>query len=136
LHTHSLMVRSARSARLEPWATSASPRPILRDARAAGAPPPGGAGHPAARALKLPKSSTSRRVSRLEARLGVRLLERSTRKLRPTEAGATYYECCKLVLADLDEAERHLAQLRAAPMGRIRVSCPIGISQRILSRLI
>jgi len=90
----------------------------------------------AARALKLPKSSISRRVSRLEARLGVRLLERSTRKLRPTEAGATYYECCKLVLADLDEAERHLVLLRSAPMGKIRVSCPIGISQQILSRLI
>jgi DNA-binding transcriptional LysR family regulator len=90
----------------------------------------------AARALKLPKSSISRRVSRLEARLGVRLLERSTRKLRPTEAGATYYECCKLVLADLDEAERHLVRLRSAPMGRIRVSCPIGISQQVLSRLI
>ena len=43
----------------------------------------------AARALKLPKSSISRRVSRLEARLGVRLLERSSRKVRPTEAGAT-----------------------------------------------
>ena len=90
----------------------------------------------AARALKLPKSSISRRVSRLEARLGVRLLERSTRNLRPTEAGTTYYECCKLVLADLDEAERHLARLRSAPMGKIRVSCPIGISQQVLSRLI
>jgi DNA-binding transcriptional LysR family regulator len=90
----------------------------------------------AARALKLPKSSISRRVSRLEARLGVRLLERSTRKLRPTEAGAAYYECCNLVLADLDEAERHLVRLRSAPMGKIRVSCPIGISQQVLSRLI
>jgi DNA-binding transcriptional LysR family regulator len=90
----------------------------------------------AARSLKLPKSSVSRRVGRLESRLGVRLLERSTRKLRPTEAGEAFYTRCSAILADLDDAEKDLARLRAGPMGNVRVSCPVGIAQHFLSQLI
>ncbi|MEJ0094673.1 MAG: LysR substrate-binding domain-containing protein [Methylocella sp.] len=90
----------------------------------------------AAKSLKLPKSSVSRRVARLESRLGVRLLERSTRKLRPTDAGEAFYTQCSAILADLDDAERDLARLRAEPMGNVRVSCPIGIAQNFLSQLI
>jgi DNA-binding transcriptional LysR family regulator len=90
----------------------------------------------AADALKLPKSSVSRRVGRLEARLGLRLLERSTRKLRPTEAGATFYERCKSILADLDEAESDLLRLRHEAAGSVRVSCPVGIAQQVLSRVV
>jgi len=55
----------------------------------------------AGRVLNLPKSSVSRHVARLEARLGVRLLERSTRKLRVTEVGKEYYSRCRAILADL-----------------------------------
>jgi DNA-binding transcriptional LysR family regulator len=90
----------------------------------------------AAQSLKLPKSSVSRRVRRLESRLGVRLLERSTRKLRPTEAGEAYYARCSAILADLDDAEKDLARLRAEPMGHVRVSCPLGIAQHFLSPLV
>jgi DNA-binding transcriptional LysR family regulator len=60
----------------------------------------------AARALNLPKSSVSRRVSNLEARLSVRLLDRSTRSLRLTEVGSAYYDRCRATLADLEAAER------------------------------
>ena len=90
----------------------------------------------AAQSLKLPKSSVSRRVGRLESRLGVRLLERSTRKLRPTEAGEAFYTRCSAILADLDNAEKDLARLRAEPMGKVRVSCPLGIAQHFLSQLV
>jgi DNA-binding transcriptional LysR family regulator len=90
----------------------------------------------AAQSLKLPKSSVSRRLGRLESRLGVRLLERSTRKLRPTEAGEAFYARCSAILADLDDAEKDLAMLRAEPRGKVRVSCPIGIAQHFLSRLV
>src|SRR5271165_2993070 len=88
----------------------------------------------AAKSLKLPKSSVSRRVGRLESRLGVRLLERSTRKLRPTDAGEAFYTRCSAIFADLDDAEKDLARLRAEPMGNVRVSWPIGIAQNFLSQ--
>jgi DNA-binding transcriptional LysR family regulator len=79
--------------------------------------------------LNLPKSSVSRHVARLEARLGVRLLERSTRKLRVSEVGREYYSRCRAILADLDLADRDVSEHRSKPAGIIRVSCPTGIAQ-------
>jgi DNA-binding transcriptional LysR family regulator len=90
----------------------------------------------AARLLNLPKSSVSRRVARLEARLGMRLLERSTRRVRLTEAGRAYYARCKASLDDLESAEKDIARLRADPIGIIRVSCPTGLTQFSLARVI
>ena len=78
----------------------------------------------AARSLNLPKSSVSRHVGRLEDRLGVRLLERSTRNVRLTEIGSSYYARCKAILSELETAEQDLALLRSDPIGTIRVSCP------------
>ncbi len=83
----------------------------------------------AARALKVPKSSVSRRLGRLESRLGVRLMERSTRHVRLTEIGTIYYAKCRAALADLDSADEELAELRSNPIGIVRVSCPIGLAQ-------
>jgi DNA-binding transcriptional LysR family regulator len=88
----------------------------------------------AARALNLPKSSLSRRVAALETRMGVRLLERSTRSLRLTEVGAAFYDRCRAVLADLDAAERAVAVTRAEPAGLVRMSCPTGLAQFVLSK--
>lgn len=90
----------------------------------------------AARFLDIPKSSVSRYVARLESRLGVRLLERSTRNLRLTEVGSSYYERCKAILDELDDAEQNIAQLRQEPSGIVRVSCPTGIAQSTLARII
>jgi DNA-binding transcriptional LysR family regulator len=90
----------------------------------------------AARALNLPKSSVSRRVGRLEARLGVRLLERSTRSVRLTDVGNSYYSRCRVILADLELADRNLAELRADPIGIIRVSCPTGMTQYTMARIV
>ena len=90
----------------------------------------------AARVLNLPKSSVSRHVGRLEARLGVRLLERSTRKLRVTEVGRAYYSRCRAILADLDTADRDVTEHRSKPAGIIRVSCPTGIAQYGLALIV
>jgi DNA-binding transcriptional LysR family regulator len=90
----------------------------------------------AARVLNLPKSSVSRRVANLEARLGVRLIERSTRRLRLTEVGISFYERCRAILADLDTAERDVAIQRAEPVGLVRVSCPTGLAQFVFAKIL
>ncbi|HEY3918754.1 MAG TPA: LysR substrate-binding domain-containing protein [Stellaceae bacterium] len=90
----------------------------------------------AARALNLPKSSVSRRISALETRMGVRLIERSTRSLRLTEVGAAFYDRCRAILADFDAAERAVAVTRAEPVGLVRMSCPTGLAQFVLSKIL
>lgn len=79
----------------------------------------------AARVLGLPKSTVSDRVYRLEERLGVRLLERNTRRLRPTVAGAAYYERCARVLAEIDEANAAVTDIHRSPKGLLRVASPL-----------
>lgn len=83
----------------------------------------------AARALGVPKSSLSRRVARLEARLGVRLLERSSRRFGLTEIGEEFYHRCRAVLAEAEAAEDAVARVRAEPRGLVRASCPPGMVQ-------
>jgi DNA-binding transcriptional LysR family regulator len=90
----------------------------------------------AARTLNLPKSSVSRRIANLEARLGVRLIERSTRSLRLTEVGISFYERCRAILADLDAAEREVAVQRGEPVGLVRMSCPTGLAQFVLAKIL
>ncbi|RUQ68177.1 LysR family transcriptional regulator [Azospirillum doebereinerae] len=79
----------------------------------------------AADRLNLSKSVVSRRIGELENRLGARLLNRTTRKLSLTEVGQAYYERCTRILADLEEAEQAVADLHAAPRGRLRVNAPV-----------
>jgi len=75
-------------------------------------------------ALREPKSKLSRRVSALEARLGVRLIERSSRRFRVTEVGQTFYERCRAMMLEAERAEALVAEAQAEPHGRIRMSCP------------
>ncbi len=86
----------------------------------------------AARALGLPKSTLCRHVDRLEKRLGVRLLERSTRHFRLTDAGGHYYTKAREILAELDAADKELAQMRSAPCGVVRLAAPIAAAQYVL----
>jgi len=85
----------------------------------------------AASALNSSKSAVSRQVSSLEASLGVRLLNRTTRKLSLTEAGAAVLVRCQRIVAEAEEAELAATQLEAAVSGTLRVSAPMsfGISQ-------
>ena len=79
----------------------------------------------AAAALGVSKSAVSKQVSRLEDRLGARLLNRSTRKLSLTEAGAAFHEHCTRVVAEADAAEAAVTHMAAAPRGTLRVSAPM-----------
>ena len=79
----------------------------------------------AARALRIAKSAVSRQVSDLESDLGARLLHRTTRSLSLTEAGRAYFERATRILADLDDANRAVGELQAAPRGRLRISAPM-----------
>lgn len=81
----------------------------------------------AGRALGEPKSKLSRRVAALEERLGLRLIERSSRRFQVTDTGQAFYERCRAMLAEADQAEALVMQAQAEPHGRIRFSCPTGM---------
>ena len=76
----------------------------------------------AAGRLKMTPSAVSKLISRLEARLGTRLLHRSTRQLQTTPEGAAFYSQCVRILEDMDSAERE-ASTCGAPRGRLRINC-------------
>jgi DNA-binding transcriptional LysR family regulator len=75
----------------------------------------------AAEALGIPRASATHAIKELETRLGTRLLERSTRHVRPTLDGQAYYERCVQVLSDLDDAEAAFGHVAASPRGMLRV---------------
>jgi DNA-binding transcriptional LysR family regulator len=85
----------------------------------------------AGRALREPKSKLSRRIAALEDRLGLRLIERSSRRFRVTDTGQAFYERCRAMLAEAEQAEALVAQAQSEPHGRIRFSCPTGMLQPI-----
>jgi DNA-binding transcriptional LysR family regulator len=79
----------------------------------------------AARRLNVTSSVASKHVAKLEQALGVRLLNRTTRKLSLTEAGAAYYEHCARIVEEVDNSKRAIAQLQAAPRGLLKVTAPV-----------
>jgi DNA-binding transcriptional LysR family regulator len=81
----------------------------------------------AARALGLQKSKVSRRIGLLEDRLGVRLIQRSTRRFSVTEIGQEYYRRCVAMLVEAESAQTVIDQSRAEPCGVVRLSCPTGL---------
>ncbi|MBT9472372.1 MAG: LysR family transcriptional regulator [Pseudomonadota bacterium] len=89
----------------------------------------------AARALRITPSAVSKLIGRLEARLGARLLNRSTRKLQLTPEGAAFYARSAQVLADIDEAEREVTA-GAAPRGRVRVNSVVDLGRNLLLPLV
>lgn len=84
---------------------------------------------PAGRALGVPKSKLSRRIALLEERLGVRLIQRSTRRFSVTEIGQTYYAHCKAMLVEAEAAQEAIEVTRADPQGIVRITCPIALLQ-------
>ena len=88
---------------------------------------------PAARQLNLSPPSVTRAVSELEARLGARLLHRTTRSVRLTEAGERYVADCRRILADLEAAEQHAAGLHAQPSGSVTVTASIMFGHMVLA---
>ncbi|MCW8881805.1 MAG: LysR family transcriptional regulator [Sedimenticola sp.] len=86
----------------------------------------------AAANLGMPKSTVSRKISQLESRLGARLLQRTTRTVRPTELGALYYERCARLVAEAEEAELAISQRQELPRGLLRVTMPVDIGISIM----
>ena len=89
----------------------------------------------AGRALGLPKSRLSRRVAGLEAQLGVRLLQRTTRKLSLTEVGEAYLRHCQALRESAQAAADTVAQVQTEPRGTLRVACPVTLAQTVLAEL-
>lgn len=86
--------------------------------------------------LGVAKSVLSQHLSRLEAHLGVRLLQRDTRKLQITEVGARYYQRCRAVLAEVERANMVIDDARGTPRGVVRVTGPVNFAQTILAPLL
>ena len=89
----------------------------------------------AAKALQLPKATVSTRISDLEASLGQQLLERSTRRVRVTEAGRLFLASCERILDELEQARHALEGLSDGPRGILRMSAPFALSRSVLAPL-
>ena len=90
----------------------------------------------AGRELRLSPAVVSSRITKLEARLGVRLLNRTTRTVNPTEEGRLYYEHCLRILAEITEVERKLAEKKESPSGVLRISAPTVMGRTWIAPLI
>ena len=83
----------------------------------------------AAEALEITPSAVSKQITKLEDRLGVQLLTRTTRRVALTDVGAAYYERCQRIMAEVNDAEGMVSNLRAQPRGLLRVSVPVILGQ-------
>lgn len=90
----------------------------------------------AASHLGLPKSTVSRKVSRLEDRLGAALLRRTTRSLHLTDVGRAYYERAARIVSDIEEAEQAVTSMHARPQGPLRITAPFTFGYLYLGRLV
>lgn len=81
----------------------------------------------AARKLGMPRSRLSRRIGLLEERLGVRLIQRSTRRFAVTEIGKEYYRHCVAMLVEAEAAQETIDRMRSEPQGLVKVSCPSSV---------
>lgn len=85
-----------------------------------------------ARDTKLSQPTVTKHIAALESRLGVRLLNRNTRGMRLTEAGALYYERCKIIERELEAADRLVTNLGEDISGPLRVACPSGLGRHVV----
>lgn len=90
----------------------------------------------AARRLRLPKTTLSRKVRDLEQRLGIQLLHRTTRRIGLTEAGTVYFDRCRRIAEELEQAESAVAQLRDAPRGWLRITTPPSFGMTVIAPLL
>jgi len=90
----------------------------------------------AASKLGISKSAISKHVSGLETRLGVRLLNRTTRRVSPTELGLSYYDRAIKILADARTADEMITAMQTTPKGALRISAPVDLGNNQLSRAV
>jgi DNA-binding transcriptional LysR family regulator len=82
--------------------------------------------------LNLPRATVTHAIKRLEARLGAQLLQRTTRRVRATRDGETYYGHCLRLLADVDEVETDFREARVQPKGRLRIDLPATLARLLV----
>jgi DNA-binding transcriptional LysR family regulator len=90
----------------------------------------------AARRLGVTRSAISKAITQLEQALGARLLDRTTRRVTPTEAGLAYYERCLAILAQVDETEAQISRLHEEPRGVLKVNGPMSFGTLYLGSAI
>jgi LysR family transcriptional regulator for bpeEF and oprC len=90
----------------------------------------------AAESLGVTPSAISKQISGLEERLGVRLLNRTTRSVSPTEAGQLFYQHCENIIESIAEAERLVTDFDATPKGRLRITAMANFGRRELARML
>src|SRR6266568_1007084 len=90
----------------------------------------------AAKSLEMPNSTLSRRIGLLEKEIGLRLLNRTTRKIELTEAGQLYFERCKRIVDEARLAHEQLGEMLAQPSGLLRVSLPVDFANTYLAPLV
>ena len=90
----------------------------------------------AGKELGMEKSNVSTKISKLEERLGLRLLNRTTRSVTTTEAGSGYYQYCSEILSRAEEADAYIESLISEPRGVLRITLPVDIGQLITKALI
>ena len=88
------------------------------------------------RDLRLTPAVASKRIKELETRLGVRLLNRTTRSLMPTEVGKVFFDHAIKVLQSLEDAEAVVSNFADTPRGIIRVTAPLGVGRRVIAPLV
>jgi DNA-binding transcriptional LysR family regulator len=90
----------------------------------------------AARALGIPKSRLSRHISALEARLGTRLVNRSTRRFAVTDVGRNVQRHAQAMVAEAEDAVEAVELARAEPRGLLKVSCPVALAQTVMADIL
>lgn len=90
----------------------------------------------AARRLGIARSAISRHISLLEKSIGVRLLNRTTRRLSLTEAGETYYQSCARIVAEAEIAAHRVGELQDEPVGTLKVTAPSSLGDRLVTPLV
>ena len=90
----------------------------------------------AAKSLGLPKSTVSRKITQLEERLAVRLLQRTTRTLSLTDTGTAYYQQCSRIINDVQEANVAVTEMQSKPVGTLRITAPMLFGSMVLSDII
>ena len=88
------------------------------------------------RDLRMSPAVASNRIKELESRYGVRLLNRTTRKLVPTEVGRAFYDNARRVIETLDEAEAVVSGFSGMPHGALRITAPLGLGRRLIAPLV
>jgi len=91
---------------------------------------------PAGRALGMPKSKLSRRIALLEERLGVRLIQRSTRHFSVTQIGQSFHAHCKAMLVEAEAAEEAIEVTRSEPRGIVRMTCAVSLLDALVAPML